>query len=232
MPPLTLMVLDALVDDWESIESMRDHGEVAPYGLALVDDGAIVDAVRSLLSDGLVEVTAVAEDPAKLVSVWRHEQMKPVCVATGFGRRRLARRYGGRGTPFSMHTGTPIRPRGAADPQENEEGASADGLCDQPPRKSNSPPAPSEYPVPARRLTSGNRRNLRFSADNCRTWAACLRFTFRDVRLDPHDHLAELNAAYGAARSGAQVPALQHRGGSAGSGARSCVVADGRRMAA
>jgi hypothetical protein len=48
---------------------MRDHGEVAPYGLALVDDGAIVDAVRSLLSDGLVEVTAVAEDPAKLVSV-------------------------------------------------------------------------------------------------------------------------------------------------------------------
>jgi hypothetical protein len=37
---------------------MRDHGEVAPYGLALVDDGAIVDAVRSLLSDGLVEVTA------------------------------------------------------------------------------------------------------------------------------------------------------------------------------
>jgi len=69
MPPLTLMVLDALVDDWESIESMRDHGEVAPYGLALVDDGAIVDAVRALLSDGLVEVTEIAEDPAKLVSV-------------------------------------------------------------------------------------------------------------------------------------------------------------------
>jgi hypothetical protein len=36
----------------ESIESMRDHGEVAPYGLALVDNGAIVDAVRALLSDG------------------------------------------------------------------------------------------------------------------------------------------------------------------------------------
>jgi hypothetical protein len=32
MPPLTLMVLDALADDWESIESLRDHGELAPYG--------------------------------------------------------------------------------------------------------------------------------------------------------------------------------------------------------
>jgi hypothetical protein len=59
MPPLTLMVLDALADDWESIESMRDHGEVAPYGLALVDEGLVIDAARSLLSDRLVEVREV-----------------------------------------------------------------------------------------------------------------------------------------------------------------------------
>jgi hypothetical protein len=63
------MVLDALADDWESIESMRDHGEVAPYGLALVDEGLIVNAVRSLVSDGLIEVAEVAEDPVELVPV-------------------------------------------------------------------------------------------------------------------------------------------------------------------
>jgi hypothetical protein len=56
MPPLTLMVLDALADDWESIESMRDHGEAAPYGLALVDEVLVIDAARSLMSDRLVEV--------------------------------------------------------------------------------------------------------------------------------------------------------------------------------
>jgi hypothetical protein len=61
------MVLDALADDWESIESMRDHGEVAPYGLALVDDTLVVDAVRSLLRDGLIE--AAEEGPGGLVSV-------------------------------------------------------------------------------------------------------------------------------------------------------------------
>jgi hypothetical protein len=59
MPPVTLMVLDALADDWESIESMRDHGEVAPYGLALVDEGLVIDGARLLLSDGLVEVREI-----------------------------------------------------------------------------------------------------------------------------------------------------------------------------
>jgi hypothetical protein len=53
------MVLDALADDWESIESMRDHGEAAPYGLALVAEGLVIDAVRALLSDGLVEAREV-----------------------------------------------------------------------------------------------------------------------------------------------------------------------------
>lgn len=69
MPPIPLMVLDSLADDWESIESMRGHGEVAPYGLALVDEGLVIDAVRSLLSDGLVEVREVADDPMRLVPV-------------------------------------------------------------------------------------------------------------------------------------------------------------------
>ena len=69
MPPLRLMVLDALADDWENIESMRDHGEVAPYGLALVDEELIVDAVRALLTDGLIEATEIAEDPVELVPV-------------------------------------------------------------------------------------------------------------------------------------------------------------------
>jgi hypothetical protein len=77
MPPLTLMVLDAVADDWESIESMRNHGEVAPYGLALVDHGLIVDAVRSLLSDRLIEAADVAEDPVRLVPVLTPQTDEP-----------------------------------------------------------------------------------------------------------------------------------------------------------
>ena len=38
MPPLPLMVLNGLADDMESVESLRAHGRVAPYGLALVDE--------------------------------------------------------------------------------------------------------------------------------------------------------------------------------------------------
>jgi hypothetical protein len=55
MPPLPLVVLDGLADDIESVESLRDHGEVAPYGLALVDEQDVVDALRELLTDGLVQ---------------------------------------------------------------------------------------------------------------------------------------------------------------------------------
>jgi hypothetical protein len=54
MPALSLMVLDGL-DDIESVESLRGHGEVAPYGLALVDEQEVIDALRTLLLDGLVE---------------------------------------------------------------------------------------------------------------------------------------------------------------------------------
>ena len=69
MPPLTLLVLDALADDWESVESMRNHGEVAPDGLALVDEQLIVEAVRSLIDDGLVAVAQTAKHRPELIPV-------------------------------------------------------------------------------------------------------------------------------------------------------------------
>ncbi len=56
MPPLPLMVLDALADDSENIYSMRNCGDMAADGLALVGDAHVLDALRSLLADGLIEV--------------------------------------------------------------------------------------------------------------------------------------------------------------------------------
>ena len=55
MPPVPLMVLDGLADDFESVETLRNHGEVDPYGLALVDEQEVVDALQTLLADGLIE---------------------------------------------------------------------------------------------------------------------------------------------------------------------------------
>src|SRR3954470_25046197 len=63
MPPVPLMVLDGLADDLESVETLRDHGEVAPYGLALVDERDVVDAVRALIEQGLI--VAYDEDHAR-----------------------------------------------------------------------------------------------------------------------------------------------------------------------
>jgi hypothetical protein len=67
MPPLPLMVLDGLADDIESVGSLRDHGEVPPYGLALVDEREVLDALSELLRDGLV--TALKIDDTDLVPV-------------------------------------------------------------------------------------------------------------------------------------------------------------------
>lgn len=67
MPPLPLMVLDGVADDMESVESLRDHGGVAPYGLALVDEQEVVDAVRTLLNDGLIEAWQLSEPELELV---------------------------------------------------------------------------------------------------------------------------------------------------------------------
>ena len=67
MPPLTLMVLDGLADDLESVGTLRDHGEVAPYRLALVDEQDVVDALRELLVGGFVEALELAEPNLELV---------------------------------------------------------------------------------------------------------------------------------------------------------------------
>jgi hypothetical protein len=67
MPPLTLMILDGLADDLESVGTLRDHGEVAPYGLALVSEQQVVDALRELLVGGLVEAWELAEPKMNLV---------------------------------------------------------------------------------------------------------------------------------------------------------------------
>lgn len=85
MTSLALMVLDSIVDDPETVATTRDHGEVAPYGLALVDEWEVVEAVGRRLDDGLVEaldavrtadgprLVAVASprrDPASLRTYW------------------------------------------------------------------------------------------------------------------------------------------------------------------
>jgi hypothetical protein len=57
MPPLTLLVLDALMDDDETVETMRGHGNVAPYGLALVGESHVLTAIRKLLAGGLIRVS-------------------------------------------------------------------------------------------------------------------------------------------------------------------------------
>ncbi len=67
MPPLSLMVLDGLADDVETLETLRDHGQVAPHGLALVDEQAVVHAPRELLANGQVEAWELAEPQLELV---------------------------------------------------------------------------------------------------------------------------------------------------------------------
>jgi len=56
MPPVPLIVLDSLADGSETIYSMRNCGDMAAYGVALVGESHQLTALRSLLGDGLVEV--------------------------------------------------------------------------------------------------------------------------------------------------------------------------------
>jgi hypothetical protein len=56
MPPLRLMILDALAHGAETIYTMRSCSYFEPDGLALVGEAHILDELRSLLADGLVEV--------------------------------------------------------------------------------------------------------------------------------------------------------------------------------
>lgn len=67
MPPLPLMVLDALADDMENLESLRNHGEVAPFGLALVDEQDVLSVLRTLLHDGLIQARKPSDPPVELL---------------------------------------------------------------------------------------------------------------------------------------------------------------------
>lgn len=64
---MPLMVLDGLADDIESVGSLRDHGEVAPYGLALVDEQVVVEALTSRLTGGFIEAWHLSEPQLELV---------------------------------------------------------------------------------------------------------------------------------------------------------------------
>jgi hypothetical protein len=59
MPSLRLMILDALADGAETIYTMRHIGGTEPgLGLEIVGEAHILDALRSLIADGLIEVDA------------------------------------------------------------------------------------------------------------------------------------------------------------------------------
>lgn len=56
MSPVLLIVRDSLANGSETIYSMRNCGDMAAYGAALVGESHLLTALRSLLEDGLVEV--------------------------------------------------------------------------------------------------------------------------------------------------------------------------------
>src|SRR5437016_1451910 len=69
--PIPLIVLDSLMDAVESVETLRDHGEAAAYGLALVADKQLIAGIRSLLGEGLIEAWEEPHPggPLRLISV-------------------------------------------------------------------------------------------------------------------------------------------------------------------
>ena len=69
------MVLDSLVDDHETIDTMRDCGETAPHGLALVDEADLITAVAALLDEGLVE----AWEGRPMGSSWSPTRIRGEC---------------------------------------------------------------------------------------------------------------------------------------------------------
>jgi hypothetical protein len=58
-PPTWLLVLDGLSGDFENVASLRE--------LAHADEEEVIDAIRSLLSQDLVEAWEHAGDPVELV---------------------------------------------------------------------------------------------------------------------------------------------------------------------
>jgi hypothetical protein len=49
------MVLDSLMTDIETLDTMRSCGDARPYGVALAEEDRIIDAVRELLAKDLIE---------------------------------------------------------------------------------------------------------------------------------------------------------------------------------
>jgi len=83
MEPLTLelLVLDSLVDDHETVETMHVIGEAAPSGSGLVDEADVIAALNDLLDRGLVQVleeradaevplSSPSRDPASMRRHW------------------------------------------------------------------------------------------------------------------------------------------------------------------
>lgn len=64
-PPLEQQTESAKRD--EADEASLGHGEVAPDGLALVDELEVIGALRNLLNEGLVEAWELGEPERKLV---------------------------------------------------------------------------------------------------------------------------------------------------------------------
>lgn len=54
--PFRLEVLGVLADGAESVYTMRNCGDMKPYGLALVGENALLSILRDLLGEGLIEV--------------------------------------------------------------------------------------------------------------------------------------------------------------------------------
>jgi hypothetical protein len=91
------MVLDSLADDAETVYTMRNCGEMAPYGVALVGESHLLDAIRSLLEDDLVEVEL------EHVAVGERLFVRPVAERARTGDEDL-RRYWFRVTPAGEAT--------------------------------------------------------------------------------------------------------------------------------
>lgn len=63
---LRLLVLDAIVDDWDTIKTLRDRGESGTRGMASLGDAEIVEALEHLLAKG--EVEAFRENSADAIA--------------------------------------------------------------------------------------------------------------------------------------------------------------------
>jgi hypothetical protein len=63
---LRQLILDAIVDDWETTTTMRDCGEMEPDELALTSDDELLPAIESLLDDGLIEAGEPGPRPREM----------------------------------------------------------------------------------------------------------------------------------------------------------------------